>query len=150
MELVLDAFEAALGPTGPNPLHHRIEHAIQVTDEQLARLVAMDIAIVIHLDGATDWLLDDRVRGRVRPRQPGRAARAGSTAGATSWTPGCTSPRRPMRRGPSRTSEADLDAMGRPVDHIAAGMDGRVRTSPEMPAWAARPAADRRAGRCGP
>ena len=42
-ELVLDAFEAALGPTGPNPLHHRIEHAVQVTDEQLARLVAMDI-----------------------------------------------------------------------------------------------------------
>ncbi len=25
--------------------------------------------------------------------------------------------------------------MGRPVDHIAAGMDGRVRTSPETPPW---------------
>ena len=61
MELVLDAFEASLGPTGPNPLHHRIEHAMQVTDEQLARLVAMDIAIVTHFDGANDWLLDDRV-----------------------------------------------------------------------------------------
>ena len=56
MDLVLDAFEAALGPTGPNPLHHRIEHAVQVTDEQLARMVAMDIATVIHLDGAADWL----------------------------------------------------------------------------------------------
>ncbi len=42
--LVLDAFEAALGPSGPNPLHHRIEHAVQVTDEQLARLAAMDLA----------------------------------------------------------------------------------------------------------
>ena len=28
-----------------------------------------------------------------------------------------------------------LDAMGRPVDHIAAGMDGHVRTSPDPPAW---------------
>ena len=50
--MVLDAFEAAIGPTGPNPLHHRIEHAIQVTDDQLARMVAMDLATVIHLDGA--------------------------------------------------------------------------------------------------
>jgi predicted amidohydrolase YtcJ len=25
--------------------------------------------------------------------------------------------------------------MGRPVDQIAAGMDGRVRTSPDPPAW---------------
>ena len=54
----LDAFEAAIGPTGPNPLHHRIEHALQVTDEQLARMVAMDLATVIQLDGAaTDWVL---------------------------------------------------------------------------------------------
>ena len=50
-EMVLDAYEAALGPTGPNPLHHRIDHAIQVSDEQLARMVAMDLATVIHLTG---------------------------------------------------------------------------------------------------
>ena len=82
MELVLDAFEAALGPTGPNPLHHRIEHAMQVTDEQLARLVAMDIAIVIHLDGANDWLLDDRV-----------------VTSSTGTTPGSSSPlARPLAR----------------------------------------------------
>ena len=43
-DMVLDAFEAAIGATGPNPLHHRIDHAIQVTDEQLARMVAMDLA----------------------------------------------------------------------------------------------------------
>jgi hypothetical protein len=30
-----------------------------------------------------------------------------------------------------------LDAMGRPVDHIAAGMDGRVRTRPKPPLWTA-------------
>ena len=103
MELVLDAFEAALGPSGPNPLHHRIEHAIQVTDEQLARLVAMDIATVIHLDGAADWVLDDDFRPGFDRDEPG-AERAGSLAGATSSTPGCTSPRRPTRRGPSRAS----------------------------------------------
>ena len=61
LELLLDAYETALGPTGPNPLHHRLEHALQVTDEQLARLVAMDIPTVIHLDGAADWVLDDGV-----------------------------------------------------------------------------------------
>ena len=56
--IVLDAFEAAIGPTGPNPLHHRIDHAVQVSDEQLARMVAMDLATVIHLDGvAGDWVL---------------------------------------------------------------------------------------------
>ena len=75
MELVLDAFEAALGPTGPNPLHHRIEHAVQVTDEQLARMVAMDLATVIHLDGASDWMMYDGLPGRVRPRRPARRHR---------------------------------------------------------------------------
>ena len=50
--MVLDAYEAALGPTGPNPLHHRIDHAIRVTDDQLARMAAMDLVTVIHLDGA--------------------------------------------------------------------------------------------------
>ena len=74
-ELVLDAFEAAIGPTGPNPLHHRIEHAVQVTDEQLARLVAMDIATVIHLDGAADWVLDEDFMAAVRPRRPRRSDR---------------------------------------------------------------------------
>ncbi|MEA2677852.1 MAG: hypothetical protein QOJ81_1993, partial [Chloroflexota bacterium] len=57
IEMVLDAFEAAIGPNGPNPLHHRIEHALQVTDRQLARMVAMDLVPVIQLDGAPyDWV----------------------------------------------------------------------------------------------
>ena len=56
--MVLDAFEAAFGATGPNPLHHRIEHAIEVSDEQLARMVAMDMVTVIHPDGGSvDWVL---------------------------------------------------------------------------------------------
>ena len=69
--MVLDAFEAAIGPTGPNPLHHRIEHAVQVTDEQLARMVAMDIATVIHLEGAADWLTYDEFLPQVDRDNPG-------------------------------------------------------------------------------
>jgi predicted amidohydrolase YtcJ len=133
MELVLDAFEASLGPTGPNPLHHRIEHAMQVTDEQLARLVAMDIAIVTHFDGANDWLLDDRVVADFDRADPGEqlplldrwrdfvdAGLHVASATDAPWT---------------FEAQELLDAIGRPVDHVAAGMDGRVRTSPDPPAW---------------
>ena len=133
MELVLDAFEASLGPTGPNPLHHRIEHAMQVTDEQLARLVAMDIAIVSHFDGANDWLLDDRVVAEFDRDNPGEqlplldrwrdfvdAGLHVASATDAPWT---------------FEAQELLDAMGRPVDHIAAGMDGHVRTRPDPPAW---------------
>jgi predicted amidohydrolase YtcJ len=52
IDLVLDAFEAALGPTGPNPLRHRIKHAVQVTDEQLARPAGASR----HLDDAVTRL----------------------------------------------------------------------------------------------
>jgi predicted amidohydrolase YtcJ len=133
MELVLDAFEASLGPTGPNPLHHRIEHAMQVTDEQLARLVAMDIAIVTHFDGASDWLLDDRVVAEFDRSDPGEqlpwldrwrdfvdAGLHVASATDAPWT---------------FADQELLDPMGRPFDQIAAGMDGRVRTSPDPPAW---------------
>ena len=133
MELVLDALEAALGPTGPNPLHHRIEHAMQVTDDQLARLVAMDIAIVTHFDGANDWLLDERVVAEFDRTDPGEqlplldrwrdfvdAGLHVASATDAPWT---------------FEEQELLVAMGRPVDHIAAGMDGRVRTSPDPPAW---------------
>ncbi|TAK01269.1 MAG: hypothetical protein EPO36_05850 [Chloroflexota bacterium] len=133
MELVLDAFEASLGPTGPNPLHHRIEHAMQVTDEQLARLVAMDIAIVTHFDGANDWLLDDRVVAEFDRGDPGEQSPlldrwrdfvdAGlHVASATDapWT---------------FADQELLDSVGRPFDQIAAGMDGRVRTSQDPPVW---------------
>ncbi len=134
MELVLDAYEASLGPNGPNPLHHRIEHAMQVTDEQLARLVAMDITIVTHFDGVNDWLLDDEVVAEFDRDDPGDQlpllnrwrdfVDAGlhlASATDAPWT---------------FEDQALLDAIGRPVDHVAAGMDGRVRTRPEVPVWA--------------
>ena len=133
IELVLDAFEASLGPTGPNPVHHRIEHAMQVTDEQLARLVAMDITIATQFDGANDWLLDDRVVAKFDRTDPGDqlplldrwrdfvdAGLHVASATDAPWT---------------FADHELLDAMGRPVDQIAAGMDGHVRTSPDPPAW---------------
>jgi predicted amidohydrolase YtcJ len=132
-DLVLDAFESAIGPTGPNPLHHRVEHAMQVTDDQMARLLAMDIGIMIHLDGAADWILDPSVIAAFDRDDPGEAAvtlarwrdfvDAGlHVASATDapWT------------FPDLTLTDDL---GRPFDQIAAGMDGRVRSRPATPAW---------------
>jgi predicted amidohydrolase YtcJ len=133
-EMVLDAFEAAIGPNGPNPLHHRIDHAIQVTDEQLGRMVAMDIATVIHLDGAAaDWVLEADYLGHLGPDNPGEEigwlARwrdfvdAGLHVAAATDTPWIF-------------PDFELtDDIGRPVDQIAGGMDGRGRANPETPPW---------------
>ena len=127
-DMVLDAFEAAIGTTGPNPLHHRIDHAIQVTDDQLARMVALDLATVIHLDGAADLLLADDYEGTLDD-DPSWLTRwqdfvdAGLHVAAASDTPWFF------------PDFALTDDIGRPVDQIASGMDGRGRTNPETPRW---------------
>jgi predicted amidohydrolase YtcJ len=140
-DLVLDAFEAALGPMGPNPLHHRIEHAIQVTDEQLARMVALDLAIVIHPDGEPDWIMYDGFladfdRDDPPPDVEAEVGRwqdffdAGlHVAFATDapWT-------FPDSEPGDRLVELG-EGMGRAFDHVAAGMDGKQRMNPVMPAW---------------
>jgi predicted amidohydrolase YtcJ len=140
-DLVLGAFEAALGRTGPNPLHHRIEHAVQVTDQQLARMVALDLAIVIHLDGETDWVMYDSFLAdfdRADP-PPDIEAQVGRwrdfvdaglhVASATDapWT-------FPDFEPGDQLVEL-TDDVGRPVDQIAAGMDGRQQMNPVMPSW---------------
>jgi predicted amidohydrolase YtcJ len=138
MELALDAFESAIGPNGPNPLHHRIEHALQVSNEQLARLVAMDLAIVAQLDGvASDWVMwtspeenpDDYQRdyeaedvswlGRWRDFVDAGLHVAGSSDAPWFFT-----------------EQGLADDIGRPVDEIAGGMDGRGRTFLETRPWA--------------
>jgi predicted amidohydrolase YtcJ len=140
MDLVLDAFGEALGPTGPNPLHHRIEHAVQVTDEQRARLVAMDIPVVIHLDGAADWVLDEGLLAEFDRDSPGEEAGwltrwrdfvdAGLHVASATDAPWTFPDFEPGDRRVELT-----DDMGRPVDQLAAGMDGRVRMSAETPRW---------------
>ncbi len=141
MELALDAFEAALGPTGPNPLHHRIEHAMQVTDEQLARLVAMDIPVVIHPDGEPDWIMYDGLvadfdRDNPPPDIEAQVGRwrdfvdAGLHLAFATDAPWTFPDFEPGDRLVELT-----DDLGRPFDQIAAGMDGRQRMNPVMPPW---------------
>ncbi len=133
-EMVLDALEATIGPSGPNPLHHRIDHAIQVTDEQLARMAAMDASAVIHLDGAAaDWVLEAEYLDHFGPDNPGEEigwlarwqdfVEAGLHVAAASDTPW-------IFPGLELT-----DDIGRPVDQVAGGMDGRGRSNPETPEW---------------
>ena len=132
-EMVLDAFEAAIGPGGPNPLHHRIDHAIEVSDAQLARIVAMDLVTVIHPDGvAGDWVQwnDYMGLGADYPaEQIGWLGRwrdfvnAGLHVAAASDAPWFF------------PDFALTDDIGRPMDHIAGGMDGRGREFPETPEW---------------
>ena len=133
-EMVLDAYEAALGATGPNPLHHRIDHAIEVSDDHLARMVAMDVATVIHLDGAGgDWVLWSEYLGTGSPE-----GLAGGVGWLTRW-------RDFVDAGLHVAAATDMpwflldfeltDDIGRPVDEIAGGMDGRGRTYPGTPEW---------------
>ncbi|HET7676693.1 MAG TPA: amidohydrolase family protein [Candidatus Limnocylindrales bacterium] len=132
-ELALDAFEAAIGPTGPNRLHHRVEHASQVSDDQLARLVAMDIGVVVHLDGAADWILDPRVIAEFDRDDPGADADP-----LARWRDFVDAGLHVASATDAPWTFPDLkltDALGRPGDHIAAGMDGRVRSRPETPSW---------------
>jgi predicted amidohydrolase YtcJ len=134
-ELVLGAFEAAIGPSGPNPLHHRIEHALQVTDDQLARMVAMDLVPVLQLDGAPyDWVMwaasaeGERARD-LAAEDLGWLARwrdfvdAGLHVAASSDAPWFF------------PTSGIADDLGRPMDQIAGGMDGRGREFPETPDW---------------
>jgi predicted amidohydrolase YtcJ len=134
METVLDAFEAAIGPSGPNPLHHRIEHALQVTDAQLDRMVAMDLVPVIQLDGvAGDW-----VQWTASLGDEGRDYEAEGVELLGRW-------RDSIDAGLHVAATTDMpwflvdfnlaDDIVRPQDQVAGGMDGRSRSYPDTPAW---------------
>ncbi|MDQ3937530.1 MAG: amidohydrolase family protein [Chloroflexota bacterium] len=134
-DMVLDAFEAAIGPSGPNALHHRVEHALQVSDDQLARTVSLNLVPVVQLDGvAVDWVLwaasVEGERGRDYLSEDvswlGRwrdFVDAGLHVAATSDAPWFF------------PEMVLTDSIGRPVDQIAGGMDGRAREYPAMPEW---------------
>lgn len=132
VEQALDALAGAIGPTGPNPLHHRLEHVMQLTDPQLARMVAMQLALVIHLDTApVDWMSDPE----------GLALLGGETAWLSRY-------RDFMDAGLHVAGATDApwifpdfaltDDIGRPVDQIAGGMDPRGKVYPEPPPWMAQ------------
>ncbi|HEX5827053.1 MAG TPA: amidohydrolase family protein [Candidatus Limnocylindrales bacterium] len=132
-ELVLDAFEAAIGPDGPNPLHHRIEHAVIVTDDHLARMVAMDLAVVAHLDGAaSDWILGSEFEGldgATKPGIDGTLARWRDFVDAGLHVAASTD-------APWFFPDFRLtDDIGRPVDQVAGGMDARGRAFAGTPDW---------------
>ena len=132
-DMVLDAYEAAIGATGPNPLHHRIEHAIEVSDEQLARMVAMDLVTVVHPDGGSvDWVLwnDYMGQGADYPAdQKGWLTRmrdfveAGLHVAAATDTPWFL------------PDFVLTDDISRPHDQIAGGMDGVGREHPRTTDW---------------
>ncbi|MEO7294734.1 MAG: amidohydrolase family protein [Candidatus Limnocylindria bacterium] len=135
-DMVLDAFEAAIGASGPNPLHHRIEHALQVTDEQLARMVVMDLVPVIQLDGvAVDWVLWAASLG-----EDGRDYQSEGVGWLGRW-------RDFVDAGLHVAATTDMpwflvdfalaDDIARPMDQIAGGMDGRGRVYPDTPDWVA-------------
>lgn len=128
-DMVLDAFEAAIGAAGPNSLYHRVDHAVQVTDEQLERMVAMDLATVVHLDGAAaDWVLEADYLGNLGEDTAWLArwrdfALAGLHMAAATDTPWVY------------PDFALTETVGRPMDQIAGGMDGRGLANPDIAPW---------------
>jgi len=134
MEMLLDAFEAAIGPTGPNPLHHRIDHALQVTDDQLARMVAMDLATVIQLDGAGfEW-----VRWAASVDESGRDYEREDVGWLARWRDFVDAGLHVAASSDAPWFLVDFtltEDIGRPVDQIASAMDGRGRVFLETPDW---------------
>ncbi len=106
---------------------------MQVTDDQLARMVAMDIVTVIHLDGATDWILAEDVIADFDRDDPGESADPFAR-----WRDFIDAGLHVASATDAPWTFPDLkltDDVGRPVDHIAAGMDGQVRSRSETPPW---------------
>jgi predicted amidohydrolase YtcJ len=127
-EMVLAAFEGALDGS-PNALHHRIDHAVQVTDAQLERMVAADLVTVVHLDGAaSDWVLEADYLGNLDEDRAWLArwrdfVDAGLHVASATDAPWIF------------PDLALTDDIGRPVDQVAGAMDGRGRANPNTPAW---------------
>jgi predicted amidohydrolase YtcJ len=96
-------------------------------------LAVMDLATVIHLDGARDWILGDAARDQFERNEPDAridwVARWRDLVDAGLHVASATD-------APWTFKDFALAAdQGRPVDQIAAGMDGRARTQPETPDW---------------
>ena len=104
-----------------------------MSDDQLARMVAMDLVTVIHPDGGSvDWVLwnDYMGQGADYPvEQIGWLTRLRDFVDAGLHVAAATD-------APWFFPDFALtDDIGRPVDQIAGGMDGRGREHPETPEW---------------
>ncbi len=127
--MVVTAFESALAGH-PNDLHHRIDHAIQVTDDQLEQIASLGLVTVVHLDGAaSDWTLEADYLANLGEDTTWLARwrdfiDAGLHVAAGTDTPWLY---------PDFELTGDI---GRPVDQIAGGMDGKGRANPSPPDWA--------------
>jgi predicted amidohydrolase YtcJ len=131
-QMVLDAFEVALDGE-PNLLRHRIEHAVQVTDEQLQRIADLGLIVVGHTAGffwASDSVADPAYLESLgedtawlnRYRDFVDAGIRLASASDTPWL------------------FVDLDVtedVGRPQDLIAGAMDGRGVDGTDAPSFVA-------------
>ena len=87
-------------------------------------MVAMDIATVIHLDGAADWLTHDEFMPQFDRDNPGE-----EIGWLTRWRDFVDGGLHVASASDAPWTFPDLELthdIGRPVDQIAAGMDGRV------------------------
>jgi predicted amidohydrolase YtcJ len=127
-EMLLDALEAAMGRR-PNVLRHRIEHAIQVTDEQLERIADLDLLAVVQLGGSSsDWILEEDYLGNLGE----------DTAWLARW-------RDLVDAGIHAAGAPDAPYMfpgfvpsldvGTPMAQIAGAMDGIGSTNTDPPDW---------------
>jgi predicted amidohydrolase YtcJ len=125
-QMVLDAFAAALGGE-PNLLRHRIEHAVQVTDDQLRRIAELGLVVVGHTAGfPTDSYADPEYLDYLgentawlnRYRDFVEAGIRFASASDTPWL------------------YPDLEVtpnLGRPQDLIAGAMDGKGSNGTDAP-----------------
>jgi predicted amidohydrolase YtcJ len=130
-EMVLDAYEAALAGR-PNDRRHRIEHAVQVTDEQLQRIVDLGLLTIVHLAGsASDFALDDDYVDHFT--EPGE-----ETAWLTRWRD-FVDAGIPVAVGvdaPWMFRDLALEpGVGTPMDFVAGAMDGVGHVNPTPPDW---------------
>jgi predicted amidohydrolase YtcJ len=127
-QMLLAALEAALNGR-PNLLRHRIEHAVQVTDEQLGRIAELDLVAVVQLGGSSsDWILEQDYLGNLgedtawlaRWRDLVEAGIHVAGAPDAPWT------------FPGLVPSGDV---GTPMAQIAGAMDGIGPTNPHPPDW---------------
>jgi predicted amidohydrolase YtcJ len=127
-EMLLDALEATLGGR-PNLIRHRIEHAVQVTDEQLERIADLGLVAVVQLGGSSsDWILEQDYLGNLGED---RAWLARWRDLVDAGIPVAGAPDAPWTF-PGFVPSLDV---GTPMAQIAGAMDGIGASNTQPPDW---------------